>query len=262
MPENSNHKELSEILREVTRRTPFTNAAAPHIYNEDSLPGNVGGSCAKLCNRLIAATEHIHGEARLHSVLSAEPGFERKGRPGNHVLVVKDLESDSVALDPALLIQRPFFFAERNGQIPSHLPGKDGGPVSVSFKIEGDRLDVVCPELAPGFISPRPWSFYVAPGDRVSATGAEAAKRIFPVYLIRFVFPDTVAQISYEVASKELSWTEPAQGGTSVIKLDGLMAEPLRRRVDEGLKAFDLDITTARQFLREAYDISVALRFI
>jgi hypothetical protein len=178
------------------------------------------------------------------------------------VLGVKELEGGPVALDPALLIQRPFAFAEGSGQIPSHLPGKNGDPVSVSFKIEGDRLDVVCPELAPGFISPRPWSFYVDRGDRVSATGMEAAKRTFPVYLIRFVFPDTVAQISYEVASKELSWTEPAQGGTSVIKLDGLIAEPLRRRVDERLKAFDLDIPTAQRFLREAYDISVALRFM
>lgn len=255
-------RELAEIMHEVGRKTPYTNAAAAHVANDNPLPGNVGGDCGAICKALVEATGHIPGEARLHSILPKEPGAERKGKPGSHVLVHKDIPGSPRIMDPYLLMRWAFDLGKGCEDIPTYLPGTDGLPTTVQFQTCNDRLVVTCNELASGFVSPRPWSLFIAPADRVLVSGCENADAVYSLYVIRFLFADTVGQIGYNVQERELRWTEPTQGGSRVVKLNGLKEGTLRREVDERLREFDLDITTVSRFLREAYELSVAGQFV
>ncbi len=254
-------RELAEILRAVTRATPFTNAAAIHRVMNLPLPGRVG-DCAFLCNELIAAAAHIPGEAHLHRAVSENGLGGRKGEPGSHVLVLKKTKNGSRILDPTLLHERPFSLEVDTEEGPyielinTHLPSRIGGTAYAKFELWRDRLEVSTPFVAQGSGSSGIYTFNTSAADRVHANGLENATKAFVDYFIRFVFEEGTAQLIYRERSNKMLWVQEglAQESTG-FSLDGASSQTVRKDLDQRLGEFGFDLSLAVNLLRRAPEL-------
>ncbi len=219
--------EMGAIMHELNRRVPFTNAAAVRQAMGEPLPGNVGGDCAFQCRQLIEDLKVLPGEARMHRALS---GFEwgRKGKPGSHVLLVKETEQGDYAFDPTFLHLDPFHLQSTGAILPTH-----------------NGL----------------YNFFTHPRDQIIATGLENAAKPFSIYVIRFFTEKGLAQMTYDHGKTgEVFWAESDESDHRILRLDGVREETLRRHVDQCLKEFNMDLSTVMEFLLDTPDLQHAYR--
>lgn len=245
-------RELGERMFELTRRVPFTNAVSARQALGVFIPGVPMGSCAVQCNLLMEDLKDIPGSARLHRAIAPSGNGPRNGKPGAHVLLVKETNEGWRVLDPNFLHKLPFNPEDQEDWIPSHLAGVRGF-ADVKFECHSDHLEVGCPFVMPGLGSNATYSFDIHPDHAVTATGQENAGRVFPDYLLRFVLDDTVVQVVYDYGgSGEIYWVQGGAEYRGQVQLDGVAQAQKRGAYDRILQKFELDLPSVSDLLRSA----------
>ncbi len=248
---NDLDEQMGEIIRQVTREVPFSNAPAAWRARGLALPGNVGGDCAHQVLKLIEGLSGIPGEARIHRAVSVTGTAGRSAKPGAHVLVIKETAEGQKAMDPYYLHVGPFSLARGADTIQSVLVGMHNRPTFINFLQEDDLLQVAAPQVATGSATRSAYRFHTLPEDQVTVTGLENANKLFPDYSIRFVFEQGVGHLVYDYGqSDEILWSEGGGRERRTIKVDGLNQQSFRREVDLRLEEFDLDLGTVIPFLK------------